>query len=205
MKREILNLEQGTPEWFAVRMGCVTASEFHTVMAAGKAGAPSKTRRAYMLKLIGERLTQEPQESYCNVHMERGKVMEAEARELYELVSGLTVEQVGFIKAGDDIGCSPDGMVGADGLQEIKTKLPHLQLEVLLRDEVPAEHMGQCQGALWVAEREWIDFVSYWPKLPIFIKRVYRDTDYIAKIRSEVDAFLNEMAETTILIEKIRG
>lgn len=193
---QIFDCEQGSPEWYAARLGIPTASEFSTVMAKGE----GKTRRKYMMTLIGERLTGEIADSYSNGHMERGKIMEAEARDLYAFHTDLEPTRVGFIRNGDK-GCSPDSLVTTNGMSEIKTKLPHLQLEVVLADRLPPEHVGQCQGALWVAEREWIDFVSYWPKLPLFVKRVYRDEDYIKRLASEVAAFNDEMLA---LIERIQ-
>lgn len=192
--------EQGTPEWFALRCGIVTASEMDSVMAKGKGNAESKTRRTYMLKLIGERLTGDVAESFTNAHMERGKVMEAEARDMYSLVTNATVEQAGFIRNGE-VGYSPDGLPPG-GLLEIKTKLPHLHLDCLLRDEVPPEHKAQVQCGLWVAESEWLDFVSYWPKLPLFIKRVYRDEAFIKAMAAEVARFYEEMNALVAKIDK---
>lgn len=198
---EIFTCDQGSAEWLSVRAGIPTASEFSTVMASGRGGAESKTRRTYMLKLAGEILTGEPMESYSNAHMERGKEMEAEARDAYAFMTDNEPELVGFVRNGPK-GCSPDSLIGTDGAVEIKTKLPHLQLDVLLRNELPHEHKAQCQGVLWVAEREWIDFVSYWPKLPIFIHRVYRDDEYIAEMAKAVDAFNDELSG---LVEKFRN
>lgn len=200
MELQVFNCEQGSPEWFACRLGIPTASEFSTVMAKGQEGANSKTRRTYMLKLVGERLTGQPKYEYSNDHMERGKEMEAEARELYCMVMDVEPIRVGFLRRGD-AGCSPDSLVGNDGMSEIKTKLPHLQLEVLLAGRLPAEHKHQTQGQLWIAEREWCDFVSYWPGLPPFIKRVHRDEEYIKTIAAAVRAFNEEMHE---LIEKVQ-
>ena len=193
MTLEIIECEQGTAEWAMARIGVVTASEFDTVMAKGK-NSPSKTRATYMRKLIGEMLTGEPCENYTNHHMERGKIMEAEARDYYAFMTDQEPQLVGFIRKGR-VGCSPDSLIGHDGMHEIKTKLPHLHLEVLLADELPSEHKAQCQGALWVAEREWIDFQSYWPKLPPFIKRVYRDEEYIKTLAQAVQDFIDEMDE----------
>lgn len=193
---EIYRGEQGTDEWRQMRAGIPTASEFATVLAKGRSGGESKTRRTYLLKLAGERLTGEPAESYSNAHMERGKAMEAEARDAYAFMHDADYEQVGFIRNGN-AGCSPDGLIGDDGMVEIKTKLPHLQLEVLLADELPAEHVVQCQGALWIAEREWLDFVSYWPRLNLFVTRVVRDETYIARLAEAVAEF-NEEMETVI-------
>lgn len=203
MELQIFNCEQGTPEWYAARAGIPTASEFDTVMAKGKGGGESKTRRTYMLKLIGERLTREPMYSYSNDHMERGKVMEAEARDLYQMIAELECRQVGFLRRGD-AGCSPDSLVDANGMLEIKTKLPHLQLDCILYDELPAEHRAQCQGQLWIAEREWVDFVSYWPGLPLFAKRVFRDEPYIARLAEAVRVFNEEMQETIAKIQQYR-
>jgi hypothetical protein len=186
--------EQGSAEWFAVRAGMPTASEFSTVMANGKGGAESKTRRTYMLKLAGEILTGEPMESYSNAHMGRGKVMEDEARRFYSFMHDAEPEQVGFIVNGRK-GCSPDSLLGSDGMLEVKTKLPHLLIEAILRDEFCPEHRAQCQGALWVAEREWIDLAVYWPNLPLFVKRAYRDEAYVKDLSAAVDKFNGELDE----------
>lgn len=192
MSMEIITCEQGTEDWFRARLGIPTASEFSTVMAKGKGSADSKTRKTYMLKLIGERMTGEPTESYTNVHMERGKVMEEVARNFYAFQTDNEPELVGFIRNGEK-GCSPDSLIGPNGLLEIKTKLPHLQLAVLLAGELPSEHKAQVQGQIWIAEREWCDFVSYWPGLPLFVTRVHRDDGYIKELSAEVDKFLSEM------------
>lgn len=197
---QIVECDQGSDEWFRARMGIPTASEFHTVMAAGRGGGESKTRRTYMLKLAGEVLTGEPMDSFCNHHTERGKEMEPDARNLYAFMRDVEPQLVGFIRNGQK-GCSPDSLVGADGMLEIKTKLPHLQVDCLLGDRVPPEHRAQCQGALWVAEREWIDFVSYWPGLPLFVTREHRDEEYIAKLAAAVDEFNGELAE---MVERVR-
>jgi hypothetical protein len=203
MKLQIFDCIQGTPEWYAARAGIPTASEFDTVMAKGKGGGESKTRRTYMLKLIGERLTREPMYSYSNEHMERGKVMEDEARDLYQMIAELECQQVGFLRRGD-AGCSPDSLVDVNGMLEIKTKLPHLQLDCILYDELPAEHRAQCQGQLWIAQREWVDFVSYWPGLPLFAKRVFRDEAYIARLAEAVRVFNAEMEETIAKVQQYR-
>lgn len=185
-------IEQGTPEWLTVRAGLPTASMYATVMASGNGGGASKSRRTYMLKLAGERLTDEPMDNYSNRHMERGHEHEPLARDAYTFLMGVEPEQVGFIRSGDT-GASPDSLVGTNGLLEIKSKLAHLHLEVLLSDEVPTEHTAQVQGQLWVAEREWCDFVSYCPRLELFRKRVYRDEKKITEIAKAVDQFNAEL------------
>lgn len=199
---EIVTCEQGSDAWFRARMGIPTASEFSTVMASGKSGGESKTRKTYMLKLAGEIITGEPMESFSNAHMERGKVMEDEARDFYSFMTDAEPECVGFIRNGQK-GCSPDSLIGDKGMLEIKTKAPHLAIETILKDkEFLPEHKAQCQGALWVAEREWIDLAVYWPKVPIFIKRAYRDEEYITKLSAAVDLFNEELQE---IVEKVKS
>lgn len=198
---ELIDVEQGSPEWFAARAGIPTASEFSTVMAVGKNGGASLTRKAYLRKLAGEIITGEPMESYTNVHMERGKVMEDEARNLYAFMSDADPLRVGFIKRGN-AGASPDSLIGEAGGLEIKTALPHIQIDRLLSDDLPSEHKAQVQGCLWIAEREWWDFVSYCPKLPPLMKRVYRDEAYIKKIADAVDLFNTELQQTVDFIRR---
>lgn len=200
MTIQIFDVEQGSEEWFAARAGIPTASEFSTVMASGKGGAESKTRRTYMLKLAGELITGEVTEGYTNADMERGHIMEPDARNMYALMTDAQPELVGFMRNGAK-GASPDALIGENGLLEIKSKKPHLLIDVLLRDEFPADHKAQCQGALWVAEREWIDIAVYWPKLPLFIKRAYRDEPYIAAMSAAVDQFNEELAA---VVEQVR-
>jgi hypothetical protein len=109
---EIINCDQGSEDWFAARAGIHTASEFATIMANGGGGSESKTRRTYLLKLAGERLTGEPMDSYSNHHMERGKVMEDEARRFYAFLTDHELCSVGFIRNGEK-GCSPDSLIDA--------------------------------------------------------------------------------------------
>ncbi len=196
MPVEIFDCEQGTEEWLLARLAIPTASAFSKVLAKGE----GKTRRKYLLSLLGEKLTGEPSEGFSNRHTERGHELEPDGRNAYAFIKDVEPAQVGFIRNGD-VGCSPDSLIGDNGLLEIKTKLPEIQLDVLLKDKLPAEHKPQVQGQLWVAEREFCDFVSYWPKLPLFIVRVYRDEDYIKTLAEEVKRFNDELNE---LEEKIR-
>jgi len=195
------DIQQNSPEWFRIRAGIPTASKFATVMASGRGGGDSKTRAKYMRQLAGEIITGQPMESISNAHTERGHVMEPEARDLYAFMTDASPELVGFIRNGQK-GCSPDSLIGSNGILEIKTKLPDLLIECIERDEFPPEHKAQCQGALWVAEREWIDIVVYWPGMPVFIKRAYRDEEYIAELSAAVDRFNEELAA---LVERIRS
>lgn len=204
MTVQIIDCEQGTPEWFAARAGIPTASRFATVLASGKGGAESKTRRKYMLQLAGERITGKPMETYSNAHMERGKEMEQEARDLYAMIRDVDPQSVGFMRRGD-AGASPDALIGDLGLLEIKTKLPDLQIDLLLANRLPPEHVAQVQGQLWISCREWLDFVSYWPGLPIFVTRVHRDEKYIAALAAAVDEFNAELADVIATVSAYRS
>lgn len=191
------DIVQGSPEWFEARAGIPTASRFSTVMAKGE----GKTRSEYMRTLAGEVITGEIEESFSSPHMERGKLMEDEARETYAFINSVEPYQVGFIRNGDK-GASPDSLIGTNGGLEIKTALPRIQIDRLERNRLPPEHKAQVQGNLWIAEREWWDFVSYWPRLPMLIVRVYRDEEYIKTMSDEIDRFNDEKAA---LIERIRA
>jgi hypothetical protein len=194
---EIFDCEQGSPEWFACRAGIPTASKFATVMAKSE----GKTRSKYMRQLAGETITGEPMESFSNGHMERGKEMEDEARDLYAFVHDADIRRVGFIRNGKK-GASPDSLVGTEGGLEIKTALPDIQIERLLSGKLPSEHVAQVQGSIWIGEREWWDFVSFWPRLPLLKVRVFRDDIYIKHMSSEIDRFNDELAE---MVERIRN
>jgi hypothetical protein len=186
----IKDLEQGSAEWLAIRMGIVTMSNMSALLVNGKGeegfGAEAFT---YMNTLIGERITQEIADPFTgNRHTERGHELEPKARALYEMQTDLSCEQVAII-LNHGCGYSPDSLVGADGLNEIKTKLPKYQVELILSGEVPKDHLAQCQGGLWVSGREWIDFISYWPGIPLFVKRLHRDEAMIRKMAERVKTF----------------
>lgn len=191
---QILTHEQGSPEWIDSRLGIVTMSELSALLVNGKgASGFGAGALSYMNQLIGERLTGEPADTFQgNGHTQRGHEMEPVARDLYAEITGNSPDEVGII-LNHGVGYSPDGLVGDSGAIEIKTKLPKHQVEVLLSGEIPKEHVAQCQGGLWVSEREWIDFISYWPGMPLFIKRAYRDEAFIKTISDRVDSFYTEL------------
>jgi len=195
------DIEQGSEAWHDIRRGVVTASKFATVLAHGrKKGDPSVMRRQYMLTLISDRMGGAPSDSYESRAMARGKTMEADALLLYHALHAEPM-RVGFVKRNDDVGCSPDAFVGDTGMVQIKTAQPDIQLERVLKPELPAEYRCQVQGELWVCEREWSDFVSYWPGLPLMVVRVYRDEKDITSIELGVEMFLNEMHELMARLE----
>lgn len=189
-------VEQGSEEWKRVRMGVPTASEFHAVLAKGE----GKTRKSYMLRLAAEIVMGEPLETFKSQAMERGNEMEPKAREMYCFMHDATPTRVGFIRNGPK-GCSPDSLLGVAGALEIKTQRGDLLIETLLRDEFPSEHKAQCQGVLWVAEREWVDIAVYWPRMPLFTKRAFRDEVFITRLASAVDQFNEELAA---MVERVK-
>lgn len=201
MTLEIHHCEQGSAEWFDLRKGIPTSSEFECLMKRGRDGkTPSATRRTYMLQLAGEVLTGEPPEGFFSIYTERGKQLEPEARDLYAMLTDTVPEQIGFI-TNHGAGSSTDSLIGDSGILEIKTKKPALLVDAIDNDTFLEDHQAQCQGALWVADREWIDLTLYWPGLPPFIKRAYRDETYIADLAKAVAAFNDELAK---LVEKVR-
>jgi len=198
---KIHNCEQNTIEWFQARMGIATASRMSDVMARGQ----GKTRATYMHKLIAESITGVPTMSFSNQYTERGHELEPAAVELYQTNTGNNVQEVGFITNHEQIGtvgASPDRFVGDKGMLEVKTREPHLQVELLLSDKVPTTHAKQLQAQLWVAERDWVDFICYCPSMPLFNKRVFRDEALIAEMRDAVTAFYDEMKSK---IEKLEN
>jgi len=198
----IKDVEQGTEEWHKLRFGWITASKFKDVIAGGA----GKTRKSYMYQLASEILTEERAESYSNEYMEWGTQTEPQARAMYEFESGNTVDQVTFIRHGElKAGCSPDGLVGDNGLIEIKCPKTSTQIETFLSGKMPTTHNAQVQGQLWVSEREWTDFVSFDPRIngtaSYFCTRVYRDETYISNLAEKVKTFEHELLE---MLEKLK-
>lgn len=192
----ITEIEQGSPEWLALRLGIATCSELDCLLVDGKGEAGFGVGAfTYMNTLIGERITGEAADPFKgNQHTERGHEWEGVGRNLYEQREDVKTTQVAII-LNHGIGYSPDSLVGDKGLTEIKTKLPKFQVDVILSDKIPKEHIAQCQGGLWVSEREWIDFVCYWPGMPLFIKRAYRDEVMIRKLAERVKTFYEILDE----------
>ena len=189
-------IEQNSEEWHRVRLGLPTASTFSQLLAKGE----GKSRRALMRRLAGEIITGEPGETFRSSSMDRGHEMESEARAFYSLMADNEPRLVGFVR-NEIAGCSPDALIGEDGVLEIKTAKPEVLIEIMERDTFPPEHVAQTQGALWVTQRDWIDLIVFWPKFPPFIKRAKRDPAYIMTLKSEVARFTDELHE---LVERIR-
>ena len=189
---------QRSDDWYAARCGKATASRFKDVMARLKNGAPAADRQKYLTELVVERLTGQPVPAYENAAMRWGTEQEAAARAAYEQRTGVAVEETGFI-AHDVLmaGCSPDGLVDWDGLIEIKCPYNSaVHIETLLNG-MPAEHMPQVQGQMWITGREWCDFVSFDPRMPeqlqLYVQRIHADPKAIADLAFGVSAFLKEV------------
>lgn len=191
----ITDIEQGSSEWLSLRLGIPTMSELECLLVNGKGeGGFGVAAFTYMDQLIGERITGEAAElPFTTKATARGHEYEIIARDLYEAREEVKTNQAAII-INHGCGYSPDSLVGDNGLTEIKSKLPKFQVAVILGGEVPKEHVAQCQGGLWVSERDWIDFISYWPGMPLFVKRMYRDEEYIRNVSERVQRF-NEMLE----------
>lgn len=191
-------IEQRTAEWHQARLGRVTASRMSDVMGRTKSGYGAG-RANYMAALIVERLTQNPVETYSNAAMQWGTETEPQARATYMLTTGRDVVEAGFDLHPTiaDLGASPDGYIGEDGLIEIKCPNTATHLDTLLSDAVPQKYMLQMQTQMACTGRAWCDFVSFDPRLPdemqMWIKRIPRDATLIAEIEAETVKFLGEM------------
>jgi putative phage-type endonuclease len=191
-------MEQGTDEWFAARIGKVTASRVADVIAKTKTGF-STSRDNYMAQLVCERLTGQKSESFTNAAMQWGTETEPLARLSYEVAQNVLVDEVGFVPHPSIImaGASPDGLVGDDGLLEIKCPNTATHIETLLSQTVPGKYNTQMQFQMACTNRSWCDFVSFDNRLPselqLFVKRVPRDNMYIRLMEEEIVKFLNEL------------
>ena len=177
-------IEQGTDEWHALRRGKITASAVSRLITATGKPANNDTSRAQLLQLLAERITGQSDASFYNDDMARGHLLEPLARNLYAKHYSPVVE-CGFITAtlgGVELGGSPYGLFGDDGLIEIKSPRQKNHLKALLADEVPAEYVPQVQLGLAVTGRSWCDFISYAPGLPLFVHRCRRDEGVIAQL-----------------------
>lgn len=191
-------MEQRSPEWFAARLGKVTGSRVADLMAKTKSG-PSASRASYMAELICERLTGEQADRFQNAAMQHGTDTEPQARAAYEFMTDRAVTETGFTihPTIADFGASPDGLIGADGLLEIKCPNTATHVDTLLTETVPAKYITQMQAQMACTGRAWCDFVSFDPRLPsdlqMWVTRVQRDPAFITDMEAEIAAFLTEL------------
>lgn len=200
--------EQRTAEWFQARLGKVTASRVADVIAKTKTGY-SASRENYMAQLVVERLTNTQAESFTNAAMVWGTDQEPFARAAYELKMGVMVDETGLVDHPTIpmAGASPDGLVGEDGLVEIKCPNTATHIDTLLTQTVPAKYITQMQFQMACTGRQWCDFVSFDPRMPqkaqIFIKRVLRDDLFIKEVESEIKKFLAEVSAKVDQLNKL--
>jgi putative phage-type endonuclease len=208
-------MQQGSDEWHAARCGKVTASRVHDIVATTKSGGFTAGRKNYLAELVTERLTGQPAPSYQSAAMAYGTECEPEARFAYAIAQGIELEEVGFVHHPviSDAGCSPDGLIGDDGLVEIKCPNTATHIETLLGAKIDLAYIHQIQFQLACTGRQWCDFVSYDRRLPelrnkdgetmqLKIIRVPRDEKIIAKLEVEATLFLNDVAATVDLLRK---
>ena len=197
----IENVVQGTPEWQKERVGIPTASCFDKIITVK--GERSKQRTKYMYQLAAERITGIKENGYQNAVMERGIQMEDEARKMYELMTGYTVTTVGVCYPDEQkrYGCSPDGLIGEEGLVEIKCPTSAIHVGYLLGGVLPTDYVQQCQGQLLVTGRKWVDFFSFYPGLKPLLVKVKPDKKFLHSLQVELEIFCKELDAIT---EKIR-
>jgi putative phage-type endonuclease len=184
------DIEQGTDDWLALRRGVITASTISKLVTSTGKVANNDTSRAQLLQLLAERITGESEPSFYSDDMARGHLLEPLARDLYAK-HYQPVRECGFVTAQFDlatIGYSPDGLVGDDGLIEIKAPRRKTHLKSLLNREVPAEYMAQVQTGLAVTGRAWCDFISYAPGLPLYVTRCRPDQEAIDQLVAAAQA-----------------
>jgi putative phage-type endonuclease len=191
-------MEQQTEEWFAARAGKVTASRVVDLMAKTKSGY-SASRENYMAQLVVERFTGGKSESFSSAAMAWGTEQEPFARAAYEAREGVFVDEVGFVPHPSikDAGASPDGLVDADGLVEIKCPNTATMIDVLINETVARKYYMQMQMQMACTERQWCDYVVFDPRMPenaqMFVKRVARDDAFILEMEGEITKFLEEL------------
>lgn len=207
---KVMEFEQGSPDWHAYRCGRVTASRVADVIAKTKTGWGA-SRANYAAQLVCERLTGTVAESYSNAAMQWGTETEPQARLVYEMMRDCEVRQVGLIQHPKiDLSCaSPDGLVGDEGLLEIKCPQTNTMIELLLSQSIPAKYECQMQWQLACSGRAWCDFVAFDPRLPgemqLFVQRVDRDDKVIAELTQHIEQFLGEVADTVAKLQSRYG
>lgn len=201
-------IEQGSPEWFALRCGLATASKFSSIITG--TGKLSTSMDGYAAELAADRFAGRPLETWAgNAATERGHELEDQARKFYELIYNVEVEEAAFVKLeGLDAGCSPDGLVSYDGLVEIKNQLPKGHVQTLSyharNRQAPPDYIPQVQGQLWITGREWCDLFFHHPDLPKLCIRINRDEEYIAQLVKGVKQCLEKRDEYLEIMRKMQ-
>lgn len=198
-----LDVEQNTVEWQEARRGLPTASGFDKILTTK--GEPSKQSEKYAQRLAAERVSGIIEDSYKNGYMDRGHALEDEARSFYEMYYDCAVQKVGLCYKDKKklFACSPDGLVGEDGLLEIKCPISSTHVNYLMNGKLLEDYFQQVQGQLFVTGRKWCDLMSYYPGLKPLIVRVERDEAFLKNLEDKLKAFcaLVENISTAIKVE----
>jgi putative phage-type endonuclease len=204
-------VEQGSPEWHAMRCGKVTASRVADIMRRTKSGI-SATRERYMGELIAQRLTGIVPDGFKSADMQWGNDTEDQARTAYSFHFDIDLLPIDFVDHPTIAmaGASPDRMHGDEGLVEIKCPATHTHIATLLSEAIPPDYATQMQWQMACTGRSWCDFVSFDPRLPadmqLFVRRLMRDADRIAELESAVVQFQAELeARMEQLVSKYRA
>ena len=207
----LVDIQQQTAEWLQMRIGAVTASRMNDVMAKLKNGNPSQARKDYAAELVCERLTNRASEHFVSRAMEWGIDNEPLAKAAYELEFDVQL-QSGGLAMHDRIKwlmASPDGLVGDEGLAEFKCPTTATHIEYFTAGVVPEEYRWQMYCQMACADRKWCDFVSYDPRLPasleLFVRRLERNDEIIAKMEAEVERFIGEVEDSIIALSKSKA
>ena len=188
----VINCEQRTDEWYKARLGIPSASNFSKIVDGR--GNKSKQQKDYLYRLAAQRLTGTREETHTSAAMQQGIEREDLSRGVYAMEQEVIVEEVGFCLSDcGRWGASPDGLVGENGLVELKNPIGKTAVEYLRNGKLPSTYFQQVHGQLFVTERDWCDFVSYYPGLPLFVIRVERDDEFLARLKDELNLFCDEL------------
>lgn len=199
-------VEQGSQEWLDLRAGCITASNFKSLVTSRGEKTASSTRDTYLNQVIAERLIGKPVDTFKNADMDRGNEREGSARDLFGMIMEVEVKEVGFHLHDDyDIGCSPDGLftLGSDSGVEIKSPRASTHIRYMRNKKLPVEYVQQVQLSMWLLEVDHYYFCSYHPDLKPLIVEVKRDDEFIEKaVPILIDAAKYVKSETEKLNEQ---
>lgn len=205
-----LYIEQRSPEWYAEHVGRVTASRVADAIAKLKRSTEeAAVRRNLRIQMVGEILTGAMAEHYVSKYMQDGIENEPYARAAYEIANDVMCEQVGFVlhPTIERAGCSPDGLVGEDGLLETKCPKVETHIEYILAGKIPEDYEPQMMWQMACTGRRWVDFVSYCGALPedlqLFVRRLERDEKRIYALELEVNQFLKEVDEAIVRLKEM--
>jgi len=194
---KIYNIIQGSPEWFNMRVGKVTASHAQAI------GNNGKGLDTYLLEVVSEMFSSAQKDQYSNEHTERGNELEPLARSMYELQENVEVEEIGFAEYNDFVGCSPDGLVGDDGMIEIKCPDDKTYFNLLMNENIDSSYIWQCQMNLLILEKKWCDLIFYNPNFEKSMKifRLKPDKEMFSRLK---EGFAKAEKEIIRMISKYK-